>query len=277
MGVLFLTACGDEEQDEAANGQEDTEQQEESVEEVNEDNAADENKEPTAEEVLEGAVAFYEDLDGLYFVVESEMDMETDGEEDMPEGEATTTTREVQWQFMTDEEYYNRLEVEMTTEGEEEGEEFSEEQPTTYQFTDIEDSSYTISYDEGDTEAIRYESGTDGGEMDDLSSGAYQYEQLLEDAELTYVDEEEVNGYETYHIEAEQDGEVTEYWFDQETYYEIRQETSQSGGDESLAGSADNEIEVVEYEANPEFDESLFEAPDEIEVVDGELEDTLDY
>ncbi|MFD2828924.1 LolA family protein [Corticicoccus populi] len=272
MSVLFLTACSDDSDTESN----DTEtSSEEEVQEENSEETA-ENTEPSAEDVLEEAAAFYDGLDGLYFVTESEIDIAADGEEEnMPEAELTQSITEKQWQFMEEDAYYNRLEVEMMMEGEEDGEAIDNAMPVNYQLTDLNDPDYTISYDEGDSEAIRHESGTNAEEMDDLSTGAYPYEQLLENAELTYIGEEDINGFQTYHVEAEQDGETTGYWFDQETFFEVKQESGQND-DEASVGAAESDIEIIEYEVNPAFDESLFTAPEDIDVVDGDLEDTID-
>lgn len=49
----------------------------------------------------------------------------------------------------------------------------------------------------------------------------------------------------------------------------------QADSEESPDGAASDDIEILEYEVNPEFDESLFEAPEDIEVIDGSIEDTL--
>jgi hypothetical protein len=193
----------------------------------------------------------------------------------VPEGDISTSITETHWNFIQEGELYTRMDMEFSTEGEEDGEAFSDEMPTTYQFSDLDDPSLTITYDEGDEEAIRYEQGIDPTQ-DDLSDWASLYENLLEDAELTYVGEEEINGYSTYHIEAERDGQVTEYWFDQETFYEIKMGSETAVEDaEHAAGDTSSSGAVIEYEVNPEFDESLFQAPEDVEVVDGELEDTL--
>ncbi|MDX6154516.1 hypothetical protein [Marinococcus sp. PL1-022] len=201
------------------------------------------------------------------------MDLDEE-QENVPEGSFTTTTRETQWDYVRDGAYYNRLELDVTTEGEENGESFSEEEPTSYQFTDPEDPAYTITYDEGDEEAIRYDAGR-SDEGYDMSQGAAPYEQLLEEADLTYVGEEEVNGYDTYHIQAEMNDGSSDYWFDQETYYEIKSERETSADEEQAAGDATSNMEVVDFEVNPNFDESLFQTPEDIDVVDGELEDTV--
>lgn len=280
VGVLALSACGtDDENGDTSNGndegqgdQEQTSENENSEEQEQEEQ---EEEPPNAEEIIDEAIAFYDDLEGLYFVTEGDMDMDLDEEqENVPEGNITTTIQETQWDFIEDGTYYNRLELDMAMEGEEDGEAFSEDDPTEYQFSDLEDPTYTIVYDEGDEQAIRYEAGAQLEEPD-MSSWAGEYEVLRDEAALTFVGEEEINGFQTYHIEADNEGDVSEHWFDQETYYEIKWERHTSADEEHAAGDTASDSEVVEFEANPEFDETLFEAPDDIEVVDGELEDTL--
>lgn len=269
-GAVFLAACGSEEEGQTATANE--------TEETGTEEAVSEDTEdaPSAEEIVEEAIAFYDGLTSLYMVSEGEVNVAFDGEqEDVPEGDISTSITETHWNFIREGELYTRMDLEFSTEGEEDGEAFSDEMPTTYQFSDLDDPALTITYDEGDEEAIRYEQGIDPTQ-EDLSDWASLYETLLEDAELTYVGEEEINGYSTYHIEAERDGQVTEYWFDQETFYEIKMESETAVEDaEYAAGDTSSSGAVIEFEVNPDFDESLFQAPDDVEVVDGELEDTL--
>ncbi|MEN0645385.1 hypothetical protein MKY91_19655 [Alkalicoccobacillus gibsonii] len=268
--AVFLAACGSEDESQTATANE--------TEETGTEEAVSEDTEdaPSAEEIVEEAIAFYDGLTSLYMVSEGEVNVAFDGEqEDVPEGDISTSITETHWNFIREGELYTRMDLEFSTEGEEDGEAFSDEMPTTYQFSDLDDPALTITYDEGDEEAIRYEQGIDPTQ-EDLSDWASLYETLLEDAELTYVGEEEINGYSTYHIEAERDGQVTEYWFDQETFYEIKMESETAVEDaEHAAGDTSSSGAVIEYEVNPDFDESLFQAPDDVEVVDGELEDTL--
>ncbi|TSB47441.1 LolA family protein [Alkalicoccobacillus porphyridii] len=270
-GLVFLSACVEEEQGEeefgAANGE--VEQNDSDQNELDADT-------PSPEDILNEAIAFYDDLTGLYIVVDGESDVELDGEqENVPEGSISMSTKETQWNFIEDGALFTRLELESFVDGEEEGEDFAAEQQTNIQFSDLDDPNYTITYDEGDDQAVRFETGA-SADQEDMTIWASEYQSLLEEAELAYVGEEEINGYLTYQIEATLDGEVTSYWFDQETYFEIKTEHSTVADTENAAGDTDSTIEVVEYEVNPEFDESLFQAPEGVEVVDGELEDTFE-
>ncbi|CAM3872571.1 hypothetical protein [Alkalicoccus chagannorensis] len=262
----------DEEENEAENG---GNMNEEENDEAASDAGGDEML--NAEEIVEEAIALYDDLDSIYFEIEGEIDQELEAE-DMPDGEIEMTTWERQWDFIEDGDFYNRLELEMRSEGEEEGEDFETEEPRSYTFTDADDPDHQISYEEGDEEAIRYEQPIEG-DQEDLSAGAVQYEMLLDEADLTLDGEQEVNGFEAYRIEAETDGAVTTYWFDVETFYEVKRESEEESDAEDLdaeVGAGMGNTVVIEYELNPDFDEELFEAPDDIEVVDGTFEDTLD-
>lgn len=271
-GAVFLTACGGESESQTATANETDETG--TVEASSTDGEAEESL--TAEEIVEEAIAFYDGVTSLYMMSEGDVSVDLDEDlENVPEGNISTFIKESHWNFIKDGELYTRMDLEFATEGEEDGEAFSDEMPTSYQFSDPNDPSFTITYDEGDDEAIRYEQGVDPAQ-EDFSNWASMYENLLENAELTYVGEEEVNGFETYHISSDRDGQKTDYWFDQETFYEIKMESETTVEDaEHAAGDTSSSGAVIEYEVNPDFDESLFQAPDDIEVVDGELEDTL--
>ncbi|MEK4566851.1 hypothetical protein MKX54_19415 [Alkalihalobacillus sp. FSL R5-0424] len=275
-GAVFLAACGSEEESQTATANETEETGTEETTSEEADANEDTEDAPSAEEILEKAIAFYDGLTSLYMVSEGEISVDFDADqENVPEGDVSTSITETHWNFIQDGELFTRMDLEFSTEGEEDGEAFSDEMPTSYQFSDLDDPVFTITYDEGDEEAIRYEQGVDPTQ-DDLSDWANLYEGLLEDAELTYVGEEEINGFSTYHIEADRDGQVNEYWFDQETFYEIKMESETAVEDaEHAAGDTSSSGAVIEYEVNPDFDESLFQAPEDVEVVDGEFEDTL--
>ncbi|QKS72665.1 hypothetical protein FLK61_39315 [Paenalkalicoccus suaedae] len=233
----------------------------------------DENRDHDPQEIVENAIALFDDLESLHFTLESEINQQMDME-GMPEGEINMYITETHWEFIQDGEYYNRLEVEALSEGTEDGEEFTEEEPMNYSFTYLDDPTYQITYDEGDTEAIRFEQPIEQEESVDFSQWAFQLEDILMNAELTYEGTEEINGYDTYHVRAEMDGEVSEHWFDQDTYYEVQTVTSSEAGEES-PGDQTTISTVTDYELDPDFDESLFEAPEDVEVVDGSFEDTI--
>ncbi|TDL31210.1 hypothetical protein E2R51_15615 [Jeotgalibacillus sp. S-D1] len=201
----------------------------------------DKKQQPSAEDILGQAASLHEELDSVYF--KAERTTET------AEGTVDSSTVEKQWLYEQDENFYRHIEYE-------------EEDRTSYLFTDLEDPNFLIEYAEGDDEAQRYENAFT--ENADLGHGAHSYEYLLEHAELSLIGEEEVNGYQTYHVQATQEGQTTDYWFDQDTFYEVKTQY-QSFGTETYS------TEILDYELNPEFDKGLFQAPDEIETLGKEV------
>ncbi|UTR06014.1 hypothetical protein MM326_18345 [Alkalihalobacillus sp. LMS6] len=274
--TVLLAACTDgedENTEENANGNGETE---ETTDQASEDD------ELTAEDILQEAIALYDGLEGLYMetVGEGDIDFSIDEEdiEDEIDEEANSTELGLemnirQWTFVDGDDFYDRSEQEMIMNMETDSD-ASTEETVSYSFTDYSDPAYAIMYDEGDDEAIRIERDLDF----DFSHMAQRYEDLLDNAdELTLVGEEEVNGYQTYHVEAEMDGETMAFYFDQDTYFSVRDEII--GGDDdmdtTLDGGFQAEDDVIDYELNPEFDESLFQAPDDMDVTDGEISDTI--
>lgn len=274
--TVLLAACTDgedENTEENANGNGETEE--------TTDQAA-EDDELTAEDILQEAIALYDGLEGLYMetVGEGDIDFSIDEEDIEDEIDEEANSAELglemnirQWTFVDGDDFYDRSEQEMIMDVETDSDANTEE-TVSYSFTDYDDPAYAIMYDEGDDEAIRIERDLDF----DFSHMAQRYEDLLDNAdELTLVGEEEVNGYQTYHVEAEMDGETMAFYFDQDTYFSVRDEIV--GGnddmDTTLDGGFQAEDDVIDYELNPEFDESLFQAPDDMDVTDGEISDTI--
>jgi len=274
--TVLLAACTDgedENTEENANGNGETEE--------TTDQAA-EDDELTAEDILQEAIALYDGLEGLYMetVGEGDIDFSIDEEDIEDEIDEEANSAELglemnirQWTFVDGDDFYDRSEQEMIMDVETDSDANTEE-TVSYSFTDYDDPAYAIMYDEGDDEAIRIERDLDF----DFSHMAQRYEDLLDNAdELTLVGEEEVNGYQTYHVEAEMDGETMAFYFDQDTYFSVRDEII--GGDDdmdtTLDGGFQAEDDVIDYELNPEFDESLFQAPDDMEVTDGDISDTI--
>ncbi|MFB4213305.1 hypothetical protein ACE1TH_15550 [Shouchella sp. JSM 1781072] len=274
--TVLLAACTDgedENTEENANGNGETEE--------TTDQAA-EDDELTAEDILQEAIALYDGLEGLYMetVGEGDIDFSIDEEDIEDEIDEEANSAELglemnirQWTFVDGDDFYDRSEQEMIMDVETDSDANTEE-TVSYSFTDYDDPAYAIMYDEGDDEAIRIERDLDF----DFSHMAQRYEDLLDNAdELTLVGEEEVNGYQTYHVEAEMDGETMAFYFDQDTYFSVRDEII--GGDDdmdtTLDGGFQAEDDVIDYELNPEFDESLFQAPDDMDVTDGEISDTI--
>lgn len=276
--TVLLTACGSDDNNEEAdsNGQ-GTSTEENSNEENESDNNSDDSL--TGEDVLNEAIALYDDVTSLYVVREGALDQDIsmpDDEEEAGDASVEMNITESQLHVIQDGEFYQRNENSITSIVNEEGEDPEEQNMgTSISFTDADDANYLISYDEGDTEAIRYE-GPDPSEFS-FSDYSNPYEQMLENGEVELLGEEEINGFQTYHVSVEEDGEVTEFWFDTETFFEIQntlqsESESQDGEFQSEGGGTNT---VVEYELNIEPDMSQFQAPDDIEVVDGSVGDTI--
>ncbi|MDQ0209043.1 hypothetical protein [Alkalicoccobacillus murimartini] len=70
---------------------------------------------------------------------------------------------------------------------------------------------------------------------------------------------------------------IGEYWFDKETFFEVKSEISMSSESEeqNLDSAVTAGDTVFEYELNPDFDETLFQVPEDLEVVDSEVGDTI--
>ncbi|QKS72943.1 hypothetical protein FLK61_40810 [Paenalkalicoccus suaedae] len=213
-----------------------------------------------AVDVLEQAISFHEGLTSVY----------VDSVSESMVGEEMTTTDQMEWIFVEGDITYVREESMTSTED-------GADIPLNIMFTDESDPAYHIFYTEGDEEAIRYEAAENTAAEDIAWFNSYgeRYDSYMVDAGLTYVGEEEVNGFNTHHIDIELEGQTLSLWFDQETYMEVRSEGNLvlTGEGDAGAGSATTTREVLEFEVNPEFDESLFMAPEGMEVTEGSYED----
>ncbi|MBM7631026.1 hypothetical protein [Geomicrobium sediminis] len=259
---LLLVACNADEEGNATSDQE----QPQSSENIEGES------DPFAEEVVQRAAMFFEDLDGLYFEVEGQLDVTVDRDGNVIEDGENVTMLEKHWHYMKDDEYYNRFQIDTIQETEENGELKVEEEPTSYTFTDRDDPEYQFDYNEGDESAIRYE--VDRVEEIESIPGAAPHERRLEESVLTYLGEEDVNGYQTYVVQSEIDDMQMTHWYDQDTYYEVQSETVISRDDEDNVETI-SIITVLDFEKDPEFEESLFTVPDEVEVVEGDIMDTV--
>lgn len=263
-GLFILAGCGGNEEtaenaDNENNGN--TENTEVNEAENNANNSAGEelDQDEEATDVLEQAISFHEDLESFYreITVETYSDAE----------DRYITSTEKEWIFMEEDDVFIRNETESHEGG-----------FTTHLITDVEDPNYSIHYVEGDDEAIRYETPVPPSE-DELwfNMNVNRYENMLEERELIYAGEEEINDFETHAIESPGEDGMTQLWFDEETYFEVRSErgaeegvSEDNNGEEQSANSVE---EVLEYEVNPEMDEELFQLPDDIEITDGTMED----
>lgn len=150
------------------------------------------------------------------------------------------------------------------------------------QFTDLEDPDYMFFYIEGDEEAIRYE--IDHPPIEDevwFRIEAGQFENMLEEAELTHAGEKEVESWQTDQIDIEEALVNTTRWFDQDSGFEVRMEADdeleaeledEEGEETSEEIDVDTSYTVIDFEIDPDMDESLFEL-DDMDYEEGEMED----
>jgi hypothetical protein len=252
-GVLLLAGCGNDNAGE--NETDNTEVEEETA--ANNEEETEEGSEPEqdeeAVEVLEEALNTLEGMDSSYREV------------------SVDSMVEKQSIFIEDGEIF----IHTVRENDE------NEEPL-YTFTDLDDPDYSIIYREGDDEAVRYETPAPPTE-DTLwfRMEAGQYETMLEEADLHYEGEEEINDYNTHALEV--DGETTEdRWFEEENYIQVRHDMDEDMEVEIEGENASDEVdtdlseEVLDFEINPEFDESLFEVPDDMELTEGTEEDMVE-
>lgn len=176
-------------------------------------------------------LCFFDDLDGLYFEVEGQLDVSVDRDGNVISDGENITMLEKHWHYMKDDEYCNRFQIDTIQETEENGESKVEEEPTSYTFTDVDDPEYQFDYNEGDESAIHYE--VDRVEEIESIPGAAPHERRLEESVLTYLGEEEVNGYQTYVVQSVDEDMETTHWYDQDTYYEVQSETVISRDDKN--------------------------------------------
>lgn len=103
-----------------------------------------------------------------------------------------------------------------------------------------------------------------GGRADAQSTMVQLLTSILEHGEVSYEGEETVHDYDTYVISFD-DGEVEgKMWFDQETYYRVKED--------GLTDEIDSQSVIVDYDLNLDFDEELFHldnvVPDDVEIVE---------
>ncbi|TVP83293.1 MAG: hypothetical protein EA344_09875 [Alkalicoccus sp.] len=254
-GALLLAGCGNDEAENTGNEETNTEENNAEAEENNDESP---EQDEEAVEVLEEAVATLEGMDSVYR--EAAVDYSDD-----------SSMVEKQSIFIEDGYIY----IHSVQEG-------GEAEEPLHTFTDVDDPDYSIIYREGDDEAVRYETPAPPTE-DTLwfRMEAGQYETMLEEADLYYEGEEEINDYSTHALEV--GGETTENrWFDGENYMQVRLDMDEDMEVEIEGENASDEVytdlseEVLDYEINPEFDESLFEVPDDMELTEGTEEDMVE-
>lgn len=248
--VLLLVGCGE---NNAADEETNTENASEDTNEGQNNEPAEEEK---AADVLEKARAELGDMNSVY------RERPFDSDDDDPD----VTGTEKEWVFIEDGEVFIHRERE-----------FPEEDTRTHVITDRENPAYAIFYEEGDEEAIRYEPPEAVSEEEVWFR---QFEELLEgvlqEGEFSYEGEEEINGYQTHEVEMMYI-DISNRWFNEETHFQVRAEIDidLEGPGVVNTNMEERELteEVYDYEINPAFDESLFELPEDLEIIEGSYED----
>ncbi|MBM7095239.1 hypothetical protein JSY36_05670 [Bacillus sp. H-16] len=198
--ILFLAACGEETEPE--------------------------NLSP--EDILEQALATYENKGDIYYRQTLERREEVNGVEE-------TEMRELRfWQFeQSDGQVMERREI------------TEDNEPTEYYVTDTE-SGGVLFYREGsDTASIHErEEGPIHTRSDDIR-------RMMESDSAELAGVEEVNGFEAYRLTFSDEEEILDYWFEVNEFYIVREETK--GSDPYVLA------EVLEFDLDPDYDESLFD------------------
>lgn len=230
--TLFLAACGDE-----------TDQQNEDFDNTATNTPANENNQeendPQEEEpeedvtsVIDSALEAEEEREGLYV---HEQTISRSGEEEVQE----MITEEEIWLFPRDDHegvFEHRI---MEQEG---------TAPTEYIINDGEG---TLHYTAGEDEAYLIEEQRMDGYAAELSGEEPLILEYLDTHTSSYEGTEEVNGYTAHHISFRNGEEEVDFWFDEDSYFLVRHISSYE--------EQETEISVLDYELDPEFDESLIE------------------
>lgn len=238
LTAVFISACANEgtntspEEDPSASA--DNNEEEEisfDADELNEENAQEDENEDNDEdeeaaEIVEQAIEADAEREAYY------MHMETST------GDSEETVEEEFWFFPQDDDDAFRRES-RTSDG---TEEYAVKQDGETQF-----------YTAGD-DTVHVLETEDMDESEDTSTLAYYFETF----ELQYIGEEEVNGFETYHVEFTDEEETLEQWFTQEDFFSVRSLRTVERED----AEETTEMNVLDYELNPEQDNELLQLDD---------------
>lgn len=82
----------------------------------------------------------------------------------------------------------------------------------------------------------------------------------MESFEIEYGGEEEVNGFDTHHVIFTNEEESLEHWFTQDDYFSVR--TLRTSINEEEEEEETTEIDVLDYDLDPEEDDELFQLDD---------------
>ncbi len=242
IGAVLLAGCGDN----------NSSGEEQNPNEIDNSNTSQNNiMEEEAEAILEESLEQLEQMENTY------REIAIDSDADNPDISGV----EKEWVFIEEDDVFIHREINVS--GEEK----------VYLYTDKEDPEYSIYYEEGNSEAVRYESPSKETwfhQQRELFEGA------LEEGEIQYVREEEINGFEADVLEIAFHN-VSYHWFDQDSSFEVRSEIDADVEGEGIINSnmeeQDLTEEILKYDVNPAFEESLFETPEEIELMEGTYEE----
>ncbi|MFB4159514.1 hypothetical protein ACE1TF_06485 [Geomicrobium sp. JSM 1781026] len=259
---LVLIACNgdadtseetDNETDEETTGQSD---EEDDVAE------ADDDGEMTVEEIIDAAIAAEDDFQSIYSHSVMTTGVDGDTEADVPEEETGVAQEEELIEYIyhhEDGSVSNRME--RMIDGE----------PTEYTAGDSE---YTLTYTEDEDVAYRVEQVDVEGDPADVNVRENQFDQMMEDYEVTLEGEEEINDYMTYHLTFSDEEEVRHYWIDQDTFEVIRLENEHAENPFRIT------FEVLEYELDIDYDEAFFQLEDvigdDVEIEDRDQDEHLE-
>ena len=234
LGFL-LVACGNG--NEGNNNEKGTGETED-----NEENGVDdENQDQEAVEIIESAIEIHEETNSYF----EHMVNDSDDEESFSETET----------WYIDDEGSESFRQDAMTE---------EEESTTTTYTAIENGEAQM-YHEEETTLYEYDEDV-GARGDSQDLYAQTLNSHLDDSEITLEGEDNVNGYDAYHITFDDGDMETEFWFDQETHYRVQEQVVE---DEVTTVSA-----IHDYELDITYEEEIFQlddvVPDEAETLEEE-------
>lgn len=195
---------------------------------------ADDSQELSAEEIVNNASQAHEEREDYFWhwIIEIE-----DGE----------THEYKRWLFHDE----DGLEMERT-------ERTIDDSPTEYIVT-INSGTQQISYFEGD-DVARVEERTESEADLELA-----LQNIAERDDMELVGEEEVNGFNAYHITFDEE-DILDYWFEKDGYQVVRKESSDEDAPNYVVEN------TIDFDQNPEYDESLFDTdsfiPEGVEIVE---------
>lgn len=99
------------------------------------------------------------------------------------------------------------------------------------------------------------------GYAPDLSGDAPMILEFLDSHSVSYEGTREINGFSAHHIRFEQGEEEIEYWFEEDSYFTVHHRSAYE--------DRVTEVSVLDFELNPDLDESQFDID---QALDGDTE-----